>query len=72
MTPEELLQEWTQGEQTGMRPARVQAVRDDLMEHTDEYIPRAIPEIEALILNNPQKKGVITKRLKAAVEDEGD
>lgn len=67
---QKLLDEWTSGEESGMRPKRVQLVRDDLMEYTDEYIPRSIPKIEALILNNPQKKGVITKRLRAAVESD--
>lgn len=65
--PEELLEEWTEGEQTGMRPQRVQAVRDALMEYTDEYIPRRISEIEA-ILDHPQQKGTITRALRESVE----
>lgn len=74
MNAQELLSEWTDGESSGMRPKRMQAVRDDLMEVTDEFVPRRIPEIEALILNNPQKVGVITRKLREATEgsDEED
>lgn len=73
MNASELLSEWTDGDSSGMRPKRVQAVRDDLMEYTDEHIPRRLPEIEALILNNPQKVGVITRKLREAAEpSDGD
>jgi hypothetical protein len=67
MNAEELLSEWESGEQTGMRPKRVQAVREDLMEHTDEFIPRRISEIEHL-LDHPQQRGTITRALRDAVE----
>lgn len=69
MNPKELLDEWTQGEQNGMRPKRVQVLRDDIMEATDEYIPRRISEIEA-ILGTPQRRGVITRKLREAVGEE--
>lgn len=72
MNAEELLTEWTEGEQNGMRAARVQAVRDDLMAATGEYIPRRISEIEAMILDHPQRRGVITRQLRDAVSDDGD
>lgn len=70
MTPEQLLNEWEAGEDdsTGMRPKRVQMVRDELMEATGEYIPRRLSEIEALLTNHPQKRGVITRKLREAVD----
>jgi hypothetical protein len=70
MTPEKLLQEWTSGEQTGMRPARVQTLRDDLMDATGQSIPRRIPEIAAF-LDNAQWKGTITRKLRDAAESDG-
>lgn len=72
MTPKELLEEWTSGEQSGMRPQRVQEVRNDLMEYTDLYFPRRISEIEPYV---DRMKGEVTKRLKAATaksDDESD
>lgn len=70
MTPEDLLSEWEgdDDEPTGMRAARVQKVRDDLMAATGEYVPRRISEIEALVLESPQRKAVITRKLREAVE----
>lgn len=75
MEAQELLDEWEAGEENGMRAERIQAVRDDLMAVTDEYIPRRIPEIESLILGSPQQRGVITRRLRDAVHgdtEDGD
>ena len=72
MKPTELLEEWTSGEQSGMRPQRVQQLRDDLREHTGLPFPRRIPEIEAYV---GRMKGEITKQLKEAASDddaEGD
>lgn len=68
MNAQDLLDEWESGEQTGMRAKRVQAVREDLMEITDEYVPRRIHEIENMILDHDQRKGVITRKLRDAVE----
>jgi hypothetical protein len=68
MTPEELLEEWTSGESTGMRPQRVQAVREELAEYTGQAIPRRIPDIAAF-LDNPQWKGTITQKLREEVGD---
>lgn len=65
---QDLLQEWTSGESTGMRPQRVQALRDDLSEVTGQAIPRRIPNIEAL-LKHPQWKGTITQKLREAAEE---
>lgn len=67
MKPEELYNEWTSGESTGMRPERVQTLRDDLMQATGQSIPRRISEIEAF-LNNPQWRAVITRKLEDAAE----
>ena len=39
MTPEELLEEWEEGE-PGLRPARVQEIREDLERHTGLSVPR--------------------------------
>lgn len=61
---QDLLEEWTDGETTGVRPARVQALRDDLMEHTDLYVPRRVPEIENWL---QQMKGQVTRKLREAV-----
>lgn len=73
MNAQALLSEWTDGESSGMRAQRIQAVRDDLMACTGEFIPRRIPEIDALILNSPQQRGVITRKLRAAADaEEGD
>lgn len=63
----ELLEEWTSGESTGMRPQRVQAVRDDLQEVTGQFVPRRVSEI-ASFLDNDQWKGVITRKLREEVE----
>lgn len=71
MNPEDLLEEWTDGDQVGMRPKRVQAVRDDLMDATGQAIPRRVPEIEAF-LDNTQWKGVITRKLREAVDETAD
>ena len=68
MTPEELYTEWTDGEQNGMRPKRVQTLREDLAEATGLVIPHRVPEIEGW-LEAMTQSGVITRKLKAAVED---
>lgn len=66
MTPEELLEEWTGGESSGMRPQRVQDVRDELMEYTGLTFPRRISELEAY---TERMKGQITRKLKDAAEE---
>jgi len=67
---DKLLQEWEAGESTGMRPKRVQALRDDLSEATGQAIPRRISDIEAF-LDNDQWKGVITRKLRKAADGSG-
>jgi hypothetical protein len=71
MNASELLDEWESGESTGMRPKRVQALRDDLSEATGQAIPRRISDIEAF-LDNDQWKGVITRKLRKAADDGGE
>lgn len=44
MSPEELLAEWESGE-SGLRPARVQVLRDDLTDAGLD-VPRRVPAIE--------------------------
>lgn len=45
MKPKELHDEWSSGE-TGMRPSRVQEVRDDLEDAIGIPVPRRLSEIE--------------------------
>lgn len=71
MNADELHQEWTSGEQNGMRPKRVQAVRDDLAEATGMSIPRRVAEIEGW-LETMRRSGVITKKLRSATEGSSD
>jgi hypothetical protein len=68
MDADQLLEEWTSGEQSGMRAARVQTLRDDLEEATGHTIPRRIPMIKAH-LDNPQWRGTITRKLRDAAEE---
>lgn len=71
MTPEQLLHEWEadgEDDSPGMRPKRVQVLRDELMAATGEYIPTRLPQIEAMLTNHPQKRGVITRKLREAVD----
>lgn len=63
MTPEELYDEWTSGESTGMRPKRIQKVREDLAEAIDMPVPRRISAIESW---QEQMKSQITRKLKQA------
>lgn len=65
MNADELYSEWTSGESNGMRPKRVQAVRDDLAEATGMSVPRRITEIEGW-LETMKQSGVITKKLRSA------
>lgn len=61
---EELLDEWESGEETGMRPARIKQVRDELQEITGQPIPRRVPAIEGWL---EAMKGQITRKLREAV-----
>lgn len=73
MNAQELLTEWEAGDSNGLRAARVQELREDLQTATGEPIPRNRGQIEALILDHPQKVGVITRKLReAAAEEAGD
>lgn len=71
MNAQDLLDEWKDGERPGMRPKRVQALRDDLAEATGLSIPHRVPEIEGW-LETMRSAGVITRKLQHAAEvDEG-
>jgi len=65
MDAQELYEEWMSGESSGMRPRRIQRLRDDLRRHTDLYIPRRLPEIENWL---DTMKGQVTKSLRETAE----
>lgn len=70
-TPEELYDEWTSGESNGMRPKRVQTLRDDIAEATGMAIPHSVPQIEGW-LETMRASGVLTKKLREAAEGSDD
>jgi hypothetical protein len=70
MNAEELWEEWTDGEENGMRPQRVQQVREDLQEVIGLPIPERVHEIESW-LEAMHGAGVITRKLEGAAT-EGD
>lgn len=63
MSPEELLNEWESGEEVGMRPQRVQEVREDLEEHTGLPIPSRLTRIQ-LFVEIARETGMVERRLK--------
>lgn len=71
-TAQELLDEWEAGEQNGMRPKRMQALRDDLMDATGKHVPRRIPLIKNLITDHPSERAVFTRKLREAADAETD
>lgn len=66
-TPQELYEEWTDGESNGMRPKRVQTLRDDLAEATGMAIPHRASQIEGW-LETMTSAGVLTRKLREAAE----
>lgn len=66
---QELLDEWEDGESTGVRPARVSQIRDDLQQVTGMYVPRRTTEIEGWL---DSMKGQVTRKLREAATDEDD
>lgn len=66
MNAQELYDEWTEGESTGVRPKRIQEIRDDLMDATGIHVPHRIPEIEPWL---DRMRGHMTKKLKEAKEE---
>lgn len=70
-SPQELYEEWQEGEQNGMRPKRVQALRDDLAEATGMTIPHRVSQIEGW-LDTMRSSGVITRKLRDAAEGSDD
>lgn len=63
MNTEELREEWESGDETGMRPARVQEVRSDLMDATGLPIPRRRVAIEGWL---ETMKPQVTRALREA------
>lgn len=66
MDAEDLLSEWTSGDSSGIRPRRIQRIRDDLSEATGMPVPRRIPEIESWL---DRMKSQVTRKLQEAAED---
>jgi len=68
---QEFLDEWEDGESTGVRPARVKQIRDDISRVTEMYVPRRTHEIEGWL---DSMKGQVTRKLREAAEesDESD
>lgn len=64
---EELLEEWESGDTNGMRPARIQRLREELQEITGQPIPRRVPAIESWL---EAMKPQLTRKLREAVDDE--
>ena len=62
MTPEELLEEWEEGD-TGLRPARVQEVREELEQHTGLSVPRRKSQIRMWV-GAMVETGSVARRLK--------
>lgn len=69
MKPEELLEEWTDGEQTGMRPKRIQQVRGELADITGMPVPRRVSTIESWL---PRMKAQVTRKLREAAGEYED
>jgi hypothetical protein len=70
MTPEELLDEWESGESNGLRPKRIQVLRDDIEEFTGMSVPRRVSQIEGWA---KALQSQITRKLRmAAGEYESD
>ena len=67
MTPEDIYDEWTRGEQNGLRPKRVQALRTEIEEATGMVVPHRVSEIEGW-LEAMRQSGTLTKKLRAAAE----
>ena len=63
LSPEELLVEW----EAGMRPARIQALRGDLMAVTGIYVPHRRSAINGVWYDH--YRGQVTRALREAVEE---
>lgn len=69
MTPQELYEEWTDGESSGVRPMRLQRLRNDIIRHTDLVPPRHIADIEDW---TSRYNGEVTKRLAKEIDEDVD
>lgn len=65
MNAKELYNEWTEGETSGLRPARVIELRDELQEYTGMAIPHRRSQVEGFV---DRMKPQITRKLKDAAE----
>lgn len=65
---QELYEEWTNGDDgNGMRPSRVQELRDEIAEATGMTVPHRRGDIEHW-LETMTGSGVLTRKLRAAAE----
>lgn len=69
MNAEELLEEWTAGESSGMRPQRIAQLRSELQNATGLPVPRRVQEIENW---TDRMRGQVTKKLKDAVNEDDE
>lgn len=67
MNASDLLAEWEEGG-SGLRPARAQVLRADLMEHTGIWLPHRRSELESFL---DRFKPHITRKLRERVAEEG-
>jgi hypothetical protein len=71
MAAEELLDEWEAGG-TGLRPKRIQHLRDDIMRHSGVFVPRGLGAIETWL---ERYQSQVTRKLREeteSTEEEGD
>lgn len=67
-SPEDLLREWETGEERGLRPGRLQELREPLMAVTGLHIPHRRSALGGAWYD--QFKSQITRKLREAVEAE--
>lgn len=63
-TAKELYEEWTSGDETGMRPHRLKEVRADMQEETGLSFPRGVAALESF---QRRMKPQITRALREAI-----
>lgn len=66
MNPSDLLEEWESGESTGLRPQRIQRLRDDIQRITGQPVPHRVSEIEAW---QSRLKSYLTRCIREAAEE---
>jgi hypothetical protein len=65
MDAQELNDEWTDGETSGMDNKRLQLLREDIMHVTGLTVPRRLPALESW---QKRMKGQVTRKLREAAE----